>query len=264
MFESLLWIYCFGYHTKPLMSDSVPQDDLLSLKVGSVLHHLSIKRAIQVLRLNNYEPNCLRRRPSDEVHPPEKWLDGAQQPVLLFHSLILWCFGCMLTFPSSSLRTIFLQQRFPSGPTIGWWSGCGLWTSLNTLPTWEAAVCTEAWWWDGLVVSLPCEDGYSILKVSNPQTSFLSSGSRAAVQRRDHGFAAEHPPQQDAAAPPPRHTFQPAHWLRGSAAQTRVSWKSRLHSAYSHHKGQGNTGALEYRLLMVLVVILITRIPKKI
>ncbi|KAK1167118.1 liprin-beta-1-like isoform X1 [Acipenser oxyrinchus oxyrinchus] len=41
-------------------------DDLLSLKVGSVLHHLSIKRAIQVLRINNFEPNCLRRRPSDE------------------------------------------------------------------------------------------------------------------------------------------------------------------------------------------------------
>ncbi|KAK9516853.1 hypothetical protein VZT92_024762 [Zoarces viviparus] len=48
-------------------------DDLLSLKVGSVLHHLSIKRAIQVLRLNNYEPNCLRRRPSDEnnISPAE-------------------------------------------------------------------------------------------------------------------------------------------------------------------------------------------------
>nr|XP_044995500.1 liprin-beta-1 isoform X2 [Jaculus jaculus] len=41
-------------------------DDLLSLKVVSVLHHLSIKRAIQVLRVNNFEPNCLRRRPSDE------------------------------------------------------------------------------------------------------------------------------------------------------------------------------------------------------
>nr|XP_008257689.1 liprin-beta-1 isoform X2 [Oryctolagus cuniculus] len=41
-------------------------DDLLSLKVVSLLHHLSIKRAIQVLRLNNFEPNCLRRRPSDE------------------------------------------------------------------------------------------------------------------------------------------------------------------------------------------------------
>ncbi|KAL7982792.1 hypothetical protein Chor_005195 [Crotalus horridus] len=42
------------------------KDDLLSLKVLSVLHHLSIKRAIQVLRINNFEPNCLRRRPSDE------------------------------------------------------------------------------------------------------------------------------------------------------------------------------------------------------
>ncbi|KAM8974056.1 liprin-beta-1 [Pelodytes ibericus] len=41
-------------------------DDLVSLKVVSVLHHLSIKRAIQVLRVNSFEPNCLRRRPSDE------------------------------------------------------------------------------------------------------------------------------------------------------------------------------------------------------
>ncbi|XP_064021861.1 liprin-beta-1 isoform X6 [Pogoniulus pusillus] len=41
-------------------------DDLMSLKVVSVLHHLSIKRAIQILRMNNFEPNCLRRRPSDE------------------------------------------------------------------------------------------------------------------------------------------------------------------------------------------------------
>lgn len=44
-----------------------PQEDLLSLKVGSVLHHLSIKRAIQVLRINSFAPNCLRRRSSDEV-----------------------------------------------------------------------------------------------------------------------------------------------------------------------------------------------------
>ncbi|XP_075886067.1 liprin-beta-1-like isoform X2 [Nelusetta ayraudi] len=41
-------------------------EDLLSLKVGSVLHHLSVKRAVQVLRLNAFTPNCLRRRPSDE------------------------------------------------------------------------------------------------------------------------------------------------------------------------------------------------------
>ncbi|NP_001082516.1 PTPRF interacting protein, binding protein 1 (liprin beta 1) S homeolog [Xenopus laevis] len=48
-------------------------EDLLSLKVVSVLHHLSIKRAIQVLRINSFEPNCLRRRPSDEsnISPSE-------------------------------------------------------------------------------------------------------------------------------------------------------------------------------------------------
>ncbi|KAM4011691.1 liprin-beta-1 isoform 2-T2 [Anomaloglossus baeobatrachus] len=43
-------------------------DDLLSLKVVSVLHHLSIKRAVQVLRINSFEPNCLRRRPSEETN----------------------------------------------------------------------------------------------------------------------------------------------------------------------------------------------------
>nr|DBA30355.1 TPA: hypothetical protein GDO54_006349 [Pyxicephalus adspersus] len=50
-----------------------PQDDLLSLKVVSVLHHLSIKRAIQVLRINSFDSNCLRRRPSDEsnISPSE-------------------------------------------------------------------------------------------------------------------------------------------------------------------------------------------------
>ncbi|XP_056604028.1 liprin-beta-1 isoform X1 [Triplophysa dalaica] len=43
-------------------------DDLLGLKVGSVLHHLSIKSAIQVLRINHYDPDCLRRRPT-EINP---------------------------------------------------------------------------------------------------------------------------------------------------------------------------------------------------
>ncbi|XP_067283030.1 liprin-beta-1 [Pseudorasbora parva] len=45
-------------------------DDLLGLKVGSVLHHLSMKRAIQVLRINHYEPNCLRRRPTENNATP--------------------------------------------------------------------------------------------------------------------------------------------------------------------------------------------------
>uniref|UniRef100_A0A673KGY4 Liprin-beta-1-like n=1 Tax=Sinocyclocheilus rhinocerous TaxID=307959 RepID=A0A673KGY4_9TELE len=46
-------------------------DDLLGLKVGSVLHHLSIKRAIQVLRINCYDPSCLRRRPTEVAHPSD-------------------------------------------------------------------------------------------------------------------------------------------------------------------------------------------------
>ncbi|XP_078586467.1 liprin-beta-1-like isoform X10 [Branchiostoma floridae x Branchiostoma japonicum] len=46
-------------------------DDLFKLNVTNVLHHLSFKRAIQVLRLQNFEPNCLRRRPTEET-----WQDG--------------------------------------------------------------------------------------------------------------------------------------------------------------------------------------------
>merc|ERR1712038_1741107 len=34
--------------------------------VGSLLHHLSIRRAIQVLRQKNFDPNCLKRRSSPE------------------------------------------------------------------------------------------------------------------------------------------------------------------------------------------------------
>ncbi|XP_070790463.1 liprin-beta-2 [Pituophis catenifer annectens] len=41
-------------------------NDLLFLKVTSQLHHLSIKCAIHVLHLNNFNPHCLRRRPADE------------------------------------------------------------------------------------------------------------------------------------------------------------------------------------------------------
>lgn len=46
---------------------SPPQNDLLFLKVTSQLHHLSIKCAIHVLHVNKFHPNCLRRRPGNEV-----------------------------------------------------------------------------------------------------------------------------------------------------------------------------------------------------
>ncbi|XP_041472860.1 liprin-beta-1-like isoform X7 [Lytechinus variegatus] len=41
-------------------------DDLLLLKVTSAFHHVSIMRGIQCLRLHNFHPSCLRRRPTDE------------------------------------------------------------------------------------------------------------------------------------------------------------------------------------------------------
>ena len=42
-------------------------DDLIfELGVGSLLHHLSIRRAIQVLRQKDFDPNCLKRRSSQE------------------------------------------------------------------------------------------------------------------------------------------------------------------------------------------------------
>nr|XP_034974351.1 liprin-beta-2 isoform X2 [Zootoca vivipara] len=48
-------------------------NDLLFLKVTSQLHHLSIKCAIHVLHVNNFNPHCLRRRPADEnnISPSE-------------------------------------------------------------------------------------------------------------------------------------------------------------------------------------------------
>uniref|UniRef100_W5M9S8 PPFIA binding protein 2 n=1 Tax=Lepisosteus oculatus TaxID=7918 RepID=W5M9S8_LEPOC len=41
-------------------------NDLLFLKVTSQLHHHSIKCAIHILHVNNFNANCLRRRPADE------------------------------------------------------------------------------------------------------------------------------------------------------------------------------------------------------
>ncbi|XP_059927046.1 liprin-beta-2 isoform X1 [Gadus macrocephalus] len=44
-------------------------NDLLTLKVTSQLHHLSIKCAIHVLHANKFNPHCLRRRPAEEKSP---------------------------------------------------------------------------------------------------------------------------------------------------------------------------------------------------
>uniref|UniRef100_A0A672PIN3 Liprin-beta-1-like n=1 Tax=Sinocyclocheilus grahami TaxID=75366 RepID=A0A672PIN3_SINGR len=105
--------------------------DLLSLKVGSVLHHLSIKRAIQVLRLNNYDPNCLRRRPSDEnnISPAEisqwtnhrvmEWLrsvDLAEYAPNLRGSGVHG--GLMVLEPRFNMETMALLLNIPANKTL--------------------------------------------------------------------------------------------------------------------------------------------------
>ncbi|CAF4258752.1 unnamed protein product, partial [Adineta steineri] len=39
-------------------------EDIIYLNITNELHHLSIKRSIQVLRLNDFNPTCIKRRPN--------------------------------------------------------------------------------------------------------------------------------------------------------------------------------------------------------
>ncbi|XP_062851885.1 liprin-beta-1 [Trichomycterus rosablanca] len=106
-------------------------DDLLGLKVGSVLHHLSLKRAIQVLRINGYEPNCLRRRPSNEniITPAEvcqwtnhrvmEWLrsvDLAEYAPNLRGSGVHG--GLMVLEPRFNVETMALLLNIPLNKTL--------------------------------------------------------------------------------------------------------------------------------------------------
>ncbi|XP_066523024.1 liprin-beta-1 isoform X2 [Hoplias malabaricus] len=106
-------------------------DDLLGLKVASVLHHLSIKRAIQVLRINHYEPNCLRRRPSNEnnISPAEvcewtnhrvmEWLrsvDLAEYAPNLRGSGVHG--GLMVLEPRFNVETMALLLNIPPNKTL--------------------------------------------------------------------------------------------------------------------------------------------------
>lgn len=119
------------------------QDDLLSLKVVSVLHHLSIKRAIQVLRLNNFEPNCLRRRPSDEVttlnaNTSHGFFRMNVQECLLC-SLFSYChFSFMGTFPYSSESSLGppLWQPMDHSP-------CPLLRKCLLRPSWTRMQCSS-------------------------------------------------------------------------------------------------------------------------
>ncbi|XP_074660896.1 liprin-beta-1-like isoform X2 [Tubulanus polymorphus] len=75
-------------------------DDLLFMKVTSTLHHLSIKRGIQVLRLHNFNPTCLKRRAA----PEEGMLLNCPNEVMTWsnHRVMEW------------LRTIDLSEYAPN------------------------------------------------------------------------------------------------------------------------------------------------------
>ncbi|KAL8589242.1 hypothetical protein ACOMHN_017043 [Nucella lapillus] len=77
-------------------------EDLLVLKVSNELHHLSIKRGIQILRLNGFNPGCLRRRPfPEELNQP---IQNQPGEVMLWtnHRIMEW------------LRTIDLSEYAPN------------------------------------------------------------------------------------------------------------------------------------------------------
>lgn len=91
-------------------------NDLLTLKVTSQLHHLSIKCAIHVLHANKFNPNCLRRRPGEENHPsPSEVVQWSN------HRVMEWLRAVDLAEYAPNLRgsgvhggLIILEPRFSS------------------------------------------------------------------------------------------------------------------------------------------------------
>ncbi|XP_077867159.1 liprin-beta-1-like [Saccoglossus kowalevskii] len=72
-------------------------DDLYFLKVTNILHQSSLKRGIQCLRIQNFHPNCLKRRPTDE-----SWQNGAEVMVWTSHRVMEW------------LRSVDLSEYVPN------------------------------------------------------------------------------------------------------------------------------------------------------
>uniref|UniRef100_A0A8C6NIX3 PPFIA binding protein 2 n=1 Tax=Nothobranchius furzeri TaxID=105023 RepID=A0A8C6NIX3_NOTFU len=91
-------------------------NDLLTLKVTSQLHHLSIKCAIHVLHVNKFNPNCLRRRPGDEKQPsPSEVVQWSN------HRVMEWLRAVDLAEYAPNLRgsgvhggLVILEPRFSS------------------------------------------------------------------------------------------------------------------------------------------------------
>ncbi|KAM6943604.1 LOW QUALITY PROTEIN: liprin-beta-2 [Xenentodon cancila] len=91
-------------------------NDLLTLKVTSQLHHLSVKCAIHVLHANKFNANCLRRRPGEEKQPtPSEVVQWSN------HRVMEWLRAVDLAEYAPNLRgsgvhggLIILEPRFSS------------------------------------------------------------------------------------------------------------------------------------------------------
>lgn len=80
-----------------LMLNILSIDDLIALNINSELHYLSIKRGIHVLRINNFDTHCLRRRPSGD-----DLLDKSEVSLWTNHRVMEW------------LRSIDLSEYAPN------------------------------------------------------------------------------------------------------------------------------------------------------
>uniref|UniRef100_A0A670I0G7 Uncharacterized protein n=1 Tax=Podarcis muralis TaxID=64176 RepID=A0A670I0G7_PODMU len=99
-------------------------------KVVSILHHLSIKRAIQILRINNFEPSCLGRRPSDgnNITPSEVLQWPNHQMMEWLHSVDLAEYtgsgvhgGLMVLEHQFNVETMAQLLNIPSNKTLLRW-----------------------------------------------------------------------------------------------------------------------------------------------
>jgi hypothetical protein len=80
-----------------VMLHHMSNEDFQTLNINSELHYLSLKRAIHVLRLNNFDPQCLRRRPSGDEQ-----LDKSEVTLWTNHRVMEW------------LRSIDLSEYAPN------------------------------------------------------------------------------------------------------------------------------------------------------
>jgi hypothetical protein len=79
------------------MLHHLSNEDLQALNITSELHYLSVKKAVHVLRLNNFDPQCLRRRPSGD-----DLLDKSEVVLWTNHRVMEW------------LRSIDLSEYAPN------------------------------------------------------------------------------------------------------------------------------------------------------